>query len=384
MTEKLYDTDAYLSTFTATVLECEPMGDGWDVVLDRTAFFPEGGGQYGDTGFLGGVSVIDTQINGDIIYHRVPTPLEVGRTVNGQVDFPLRFRRMQNHTGEHIVSGLVHRFYGYENVGFHLSDYTMTMDYNGILTPSDLEKIEIYANRAVWANLSVTCTYPSPEELETLEYRSKKELVGDIRIVNVEGIDTCACCAPHVRNTGEIGGIFITDAIRWKGGTRLTAVCGGLALTEYGILRRDEKDLSSLFSAPVGEVFPAAEKMKADYEALRRRHNEVLKENLSLKMEHLPHTEGNLCFFPEGEGDLLREAANLGAAKCTGLFVALAGKDGEGYRYVISSKKPGLRVKAKEINAALSGKGGGSDQMIQGSFLATETQIRDYFKEFTL
>ncbi len=384
MTEKLYDVDSYLSSFTATVLACLPAGNEWDIVLNRTAFFPEGGGQYGDVGTLGGIPVTDTQIKDNLIFHHTAVPLEVGKIIVGQVDFTTRFRRMQHHSGEHILSGLVCRLYGYENVGFHLSDKEMTMDYNGLLSAEDVERIEALANRTVWESRTVSCTFPSSEELTSLEYRSKKALEGPIRIVTVEGIDTCACCAPHVRKTGEIGGIYITDAIHWKGGMRLTACCGEKALDEYKTLRRDEKQLSSLFSAPAGQIATAAEKMKAEYEALRRRHNEVLKENLSFKLEKLPFTEGNLCFFFDGDSDLLRAAANLGAGKCTGLFVALAGADGEGYRYVISSQIPCLRGKAKEINAALSGRGGGSDQMIQGSFLATQTQIRDYFKEFTV
>ncbi len=385
MTEKLYDADAYRSSFSATVQECIPVGETWDIVLDRTAFFPEGGGQYGDEGTLNGIPVTDTQIKEDVIYHRTSAPLTPGTTVEGEVDFALRFRRMQHHSGEHIVSGIVHRLYGYENVGFHLSDTEMTMDYNGLLTGEDLENIESLANRALWENRAVTCFYPTSDALKTLEYRSKKELSGPIRIVSVEGVDTCACCAPHVRKTGEIGGIFITDALHWKGGMRLTVACGDAALKAYSTLRKDEKSLASLFSAPMGQISAAAEKMKAEYEALRRAYNEILRESLLLKLDSLSQTQGNLCFFlPEGTGELLRTAANEGIGKCTGLFVALSGKDGQGYRYVIAAKTSGLKAKSNQINAALSGRGGGSDLMIQGSFSATEQQIRDYFKEFAI
>ncbi len=385
MTEKLYDTDAYLSVFTAKVLNCTPAVNGYDIVLDRTAFFPEGGGQYGDMGTVGGISVTDTQIRDDVIYHRTDAPLTVGQTVEGKVNFAERFRRMQNHSGEHIISGIVHSLFGYENVGFHLGDREMTMDYSGELTGQDLRRVETLANRAVWDNRPIFCGYPSPEELSAMEYRSKKELDGAIRIVTVEGIDTCACCAPHVKHTGEIGGICIVDSIRWKGGTRLTVRCGGDAYGEYAMLREDEKALSALFSAPRGQISPAAEKLQKDYSDLRRQYGQILKENALLKLNQLPSCDGNLCFLlPDGDGDTMRAAANEGVKKCTGLFVCLSGNDAEGYRYVIASSTPGLREKAKEINAALSGRGGGSDAMIQGSFSATEQMIRDYFKEFTI
>jgi len=384
LTEKLYDADAYLQAFSAKVLSCVPAGEGFDVVLDRTAFFPEGGGQNGDTGTLGGARVTDAQIHGEVIYHRTDAPLTVGETVEGRIDFSERFRRMQNHSGEHIVSGIVHSLFGYENVGFHLGADSMTMDYSGELSPTDLEAVEVTANRAVWDNREILCRYPSAEELKTLSYRSKKELTGDVRIVTVKGIDVCACCAPHVKRTGEVGAIVITDAIRWKGGTRMTVRCGPDALAEYGKLRADERALSALFSAPRGENAFAAEKLQKDYSDLRRRYGLLQREIALLKLTQLPEGEKNLCFvLPDGDADTLRAAANEGVKKCTGAFVCLGGSDADGYRYVIAASG-NLRAKAKEINAALGGRGGGSETMIQGSFAASEAEIREYFKEFTI
>lgn len=385
MTEKLYDIDPYLNSFSATVLECIPSEDGYEVILDRTAFFPEGGGQYGDTGFLDGVPVFDTQIRNGVIFHRTKEPISAGTKVDCQLDFDERFRRMQNHSGEHIVSGIVHRLFGYENVGFHLSDGEMTMDYNGEFSPADLRNVEKIANRTLWENREISCRYPSSEELKTLEYRSKKELTEAIRIVTVDGVDVCACCAPHVKRTGEIGGIYIVDAIRWKGGTRLTVRCGVDAYGEYIALREDEKSLSALFSAPRGQIFPVAEKLHQEYADLRRRYSHLLKENALLKLNQISSCEGNLCFLlPDADPDTLRATANEGVKKCTGVFVCLSGNDSDGYRYVIASSNPGLREKAKEINGALSGRGGGSDTMIQGSFSAKEQKIHDYFKEFQI
>lgn len=384
LTEKLYDTDAYLQVFSAKVLSCVPVGEGFDVVLDRTAFFPEGGGQYGDAGSLGGVRVTDTQIRGEVIYHRTDVPLTVGETVEGQIDFFERFRRMQNHSGEHIVSGIVHSLFGYENVGFHLGADFMTMDYSGELSPTDLEAVEAAANRAVWDNREIICRYPAKEELKTLPYRSKKELTGAIRIVCVTGIDLCACCAPHVKRTGEVGAIVISDAIRWKGGTRLTVHCGPDALREHEKLRTDERALSALFSAPRGENASVAERMQRDFADLRRRYGLLQRDAALLRLAQLPEGEKNLCFvLPDGDADTLRAAANEGIKKCSGAFVCLTGADTEGYKYVIAASG-NLRAKAKEINAALQGRGGGSETMIQGSFAASEKEIRDYFKEFTI
>lgn len=385
MTEKLYDTDAYLSEFSATVVDCISAQDGYDIVLDRTAFFPEGGGQSGDVGSLGGTPVIDTQIRDGVIYHRTSGPLSAGSTVKGVLDWGERFRRMQNHSGEHIVSGIVHSRLGFENVGFHLGETEMTMDYDGVLTSVDLKRVEEEANRSVWENRTIHCFYPSEEELNSLEYRSKKDLTEAVRIVTVDGIDTCACCAPHVKQTGEIGGIYIVGSMHWKGGTRLTVRCGSDALKEYSLLREDEKSLSALFSAPRGEIFPAVEKLHQEYADLRRRYHTALKENALMRLEQIPFTEGNLCFLsPCGDGEVMRAAANEGLKKCSGVFVCLFGNDTGGYRYVITSQASGLLEKAKRFNEALSGRGGGSDGMIQGSFACKEETIRDFFKEFNL
>lgn len=383
MTEKLYDLDAYLSEFSATVVDCIPVDDGYDAVLDRTAFFPEGGGQYGDVGSLNGIPVTDAQIRSGVIFHRTPEPLPVGSRVEGILDWGERFRRMQNHSGEHIVSGVIYRLFGFRNVGFHLGDTEMTMDYDGVLTKEDLKRVEDQANRLVWENRPIRCDYPSEEVLEVLEYRSKKDIHEAVRIVEIEGVDVCACCAPHVKSTGEIGGIYLVGSMHWKGGMRITVRCGSDALREYSLLREDETALSSLFSAPRGETFPAAEKMHREYTDLRREYHTVLTENALLRLEQLPPSEGNLCFIsPCCETDVMRAVAKEGLKKCGGVFACLFGTDAEGYRYVITSQSAGLREKAKEINDALSGRGGGSDEMIQGSFACKEGKIRDFFKEF--
>lgn len=214
MTTRLYYIDSHLFEFTATVLRCEENKGRWETVLDETAFFPEGGGQPADTGILGGVRVINAHEKDGTVFHYCDGPLEPGTRVTGLIDREQRLRRMQNHSGEHILSGTAHRLYGCENVGFHMGDAAVVIDFDRELTREDLQRLETEANEAVRANLPVRTFYPSPKELKHLEYRSKKELQGDVRIVEIPGVDRCACCAPHVSFTGEVGLIKILEAER--------------------------------------------------------------------------------------------------------------------------------------------------------------------------
>ena len=238
-TVKLYDENPYETCFEAAVREVsvnEKAGTA-AIVLDRTLFFPEEGGQTPDTGVLAGLPVTDVQIRNGVIIHTVrfakesPVPRE-GATVSGTIDWTHRFSNMQNHTGEHILSGLLHSLYGYENVGFRLSDNTVTLDTGGQLDDAQLCNLERRANEVIYRNVKVTCEYPPEEVLQKLAYRSKKELPGPVRIVTIDGVDVCACCAPHVRRTGEIGLIRIIDVLHTKTNMRLTIVCGSRAL-EY-------------------------------------------------------------------------------------------------------------------------------------------------------
>ena len=237
MTIKLYDDDAYLKEFAATITEISEEKDYIKVVLDRTAFFPEEGGQTPDRGLLNGIPVQDVQIKNDVIYHYLNKDeagtLKVGSEVSGQIDFNHRFSNMQLHSGEHIFSGLVFREYGFNNVGFHLSDNTATMDYDGVLTDEDVLKLETMANEVIVSNKRIFTSYPDEETLKALNYRSKKELSGPIRIVEVEDTDVCACCAPHVKLTGEIGMLKIINRENHRGGVRITYLCGFRALSFY-------------------------------------------------------------------------------------------------------------------------------------------------------
>ena len=254
MTKKLYDADSHLFEFDAAVLSCTPVKDRYAVTLDQTAFFPEGGGQYADTGKLDAARVLDVQEENGGIVHYTDRPLDVGAAVHGTLETEQRFRRMQNHSGEHIVSGLVHTLFGLDNVGFHLGDDDMTVDYNGTLTRDDLDRVETMANQVVARNIPILTQYPDPQILPTLQYRSKLELTENVRIVTIGDVDCCACCAPHVAFTGEIGVIKILDFERYKGGVRCHMLCGETALEDYRDKYRNVQSVSLALCVPQNET----------------------------------------------------------------------------------------------------------------------------------
>ena len=378
--EKLYYLDSHTRRFTATVLECRAAGKEWEVALDRTAFFPEGGGQKSDAGVLGGVRVLETREREGVVWHRCAAPLGVGETVEGEIDWETRFSRMQLHSGEHIVSGIAYSLWGCENVGFHMSEDSATLDFDKELSMEQVAELERRANEAVWADLPYRAWFPSPEELAAMEYRSKKELKGEVRIVEVEGVDRCACCAPHMYRTGEVGMIRIADAARHRGGMRLIMRAGRCALEEAIRQGKDMSALSALFSVPVPQVCGAAEKLKAELENTRALLNRSEKLRMEQQAAALAPTEGNLWLFEETAGrDAMREWCNAAVKKCR-LCAAFSGRDGE-WQYVMASGSMELKKMANTINAAIHGHGGGKD-MIQGSCTATRAEIEKFLEEF--
>ena len=383
MTELLYNTSAYIRSFEATVLSCEPSEERYAVVLDKTAFFPEQGGQYADRGVLNGIAVCDVQIRDGVVYHYTEQPIVVGAAVVGELCFETRFDRMQNHTGEHLVSGCIHSLFGYDNVGFHMNDECLTLDTSGYLTKEQLDCVERMANRAVFENLPVEITYPDDEMLKNLSYRSKMEISDRVRIVTVPGYDACACCAPHVASTGEVGLIKIVDAVRYKGGMRITLKCGSRALADYGMRLCVLSEIAVSLSVKPEEAFASVQRLSDEISALKLQLAGVKKELISCKCEQIPYTEGNLCMIErEADADTLRAMVNLGVEKCTGICAAFAGSDNDGYRFVIGSKTVPLRTCVKEITQALDGRGGGSDAMVSGTLSADAEHIRSYIAAF--
>lgn len=376
-TKKLYYIDSHLFDFEARVLDCRPAETGWAVILDRTAFFPEGGGQPADTGLIGTAPVTDVQERGGEILHFCGQALPVGAHLPCRVEREQRLGRMQNHSGEHIVSGLAHRLFGCENVGFHMGEDCMTIDFDREITWQQLMEIETLANRAVRDNLPVQCSFPEEEALRTLEYRSKKELTGEVRIVEIPGIDRCACCAPHVASTGEIGMIKILDAERHRGGVRLSLCCGMPALEDYRMKQENIAAISQALSAKRHETAGAVARLLSEQQRSKERVAALSMELARLKAAACPATEGNLCLFDDVLDEVaLRELVNLLMDKCGGIAAAFSGSDEAGYRYIMGSRRVDLRRCAKEINRRIDGRGGGKAQMIQGSAAAGAARIR--------
>ncbi len=378
ITEKLYDTDSHLQEFTATVTACEAAPKGWRIALDRTAFFPEGGGQGGDLGFLNDTAVYDTREKEGVIWHYTGQALSCGTAVTGKLDWETRFSRMQQHSGEHIVSGLVHQRFGYDNVGFHLGEKEVTLDFNGNISREELAEIEREANRAVFANLPLRISFPDRETLNTLEYRSKIEIRGQVRIVTIPGVDTCACCAPHVAFTGEIGLIKLTSVQAHRGGVRVSLLAGDRALLDYREKEASVKAVSVLLSAKEERIGEAVEHLKEENYALTGRIMEFQKTMIQRKAAAVPEGTGNIAFFEESlDASAMREFVNLLTRRLKGIACVFTGNDREGYRYVLGSAAWDVRPLCQKLNAAFSGKGGGKPEMVQGSLKGTEKAIRD-------
>ena len=383
MTEKLYNIDSHLFTFEAVVTDCREGKDGWLVELDRTAFFPEGGGQQADTGQIGEARVLDVHEREGEIRHLCDKELAPGSYACA-VDREKRLRRMQNHSGEHIFSGLTHQKYGAENVGFHMAADCMTIDFDRDLSFEELGEIEYEANLAVRANIPVRTFFPSPEELASLEYRSKKELAGAVRIVEIAGIDRCACCAPHVYATGEIGLIKLLGAERHRGGVRLTLLCGMDALDDYRRKLSSAAAVSALLSAKRDEIAPAVERLLEAEEKLKERASILGMRYAALRADSIAPTKGHVCLFDEGLSDAAsRELVNRLVEKTDGAAALFLREEG-GWRYVIGSRTLDLRGAAKEINAFVKGRGGGRPEMIQGSASASAEEIERFFKTWNV
>ncbi len=379
-TTRLFDNDAKAKEFRSLVLSCDKMGDVYKVVLDGTLFFPEEGGQTSDRGMLGGAVVSYVYEEDGIIYHECNAPLKVGDVVDGIIEYDERFRKMQNHTGEHIISGIIHRLYGFENVGFHLGNDGMTMDFSGSLTREQLAQVERLANEAVISCLPVRAYYPTLEELSHINYRSKLELTENIRIVSIGDVDSCACCAPHVSNTGEIGIIKILDFMRYKGGVRVYAVCGFDALEDYGKRYDDVSKISAKISSPRDKVSHGVEKLLDDVSSLKIKVAQRDLELRRLKLDKIQQTDGNLCIFETVEDmNQMRNFANEAVKKCGRICGVFSGDDNSGYRYVIMSRGIALREMTRDINEKLKGKGGGSDEMITGNCLSCRADIEKIF-----
>ena len=378
-TRKLYYEDPLCREFSARVTGCVQAQRGWEISLDATAFYPEGGGQACDTGTLGLVRVMETREREGQILHLCDGPLEPGPAVEGKLDWERRLDLQQQHSGEHIVSGIVHRRFGYHNVGFHVGKEVMQIDFDGPIREEELAGIEEEANRAVWENREVKCWYPSREELPEIFYRTKKELPWPVRIVQVPGYDSCACCGVHVKYTGQIGLIKLISCVKFHQGVRIELVCGRRAWNLVSRVFEQNRQVSQCFSAKMLETGEAARKMNDTLAAREYRIGE-LEKKLAEGIAESYVNYGNVLHFEPGlNGGALRELADRIAEKCGGRAAVFSGTDGNGYSYCLAIREGDLRQLGKELNTALNGRGGGKPNFQQGSVRATRREIEEFF-----
>ena len=379
--KRLYYESSYIKNFTASVTGCREKKDGrWEITLDQTAFFPEGGGQPWDTGTLGGANVLEAHERDGEVIHYTDRPLEAGSQVEGCLDWERRFDHMQGHSGEHILTGCIHRRFGYDNVGFHMGSEEITIDFNGLLTGEELDEMEREANEAIYRNLPVQILTPSPEELENMEYRSKKELSGQVRITVIPGVDVCACCGTHVEHTGEVGLIKVLGMIHYKGGVRISLLCGRKALLHTAKRQKQIASLSVLLAAKQDEVPAAVERLKAEKEKLEMELSRMRQAQTEAKAAALPERSGGLAVFEEMDPVQLRRYCTLLYEGGKGDIVLACARRGDGCLYVLGSSKRDMRSFSKKLNGLLRGKGGGSSLMAQGTFQAEEEEIRRAFE----
>ena len=382
-TRRLYDDDAYLNRFTARVLACTPAKKQgqFEVVLDQTAFFPEGGGQPADRGTLDGANVLDVQTKQGVITHLTDAPLEVGSAVEGLLDMDHRLDSMQQHSGEHILSGILHRMFGCENVGFHIGQEETTLDTSLPIPTEGLAAAEAEANRIVWADLPVQAEYPAPEVLATLTYRSKKAIEGAVRIVTIPGADCCACCGTHVERTGQIGQIKVMGAMNYKGGTRITLACGGRALTAFSQMLEEQAKLRAQFSAKNGQLAAAAQRQADELAAQKARAAQLEQQVFAYTAAQVQEGDQPVLFVHDLSGDSLRRLC-LALSEHTHRPCAVFTQGGQGYAYCLAWNGGDARVLAKAMNAALNGRGGGKPELCSGSVAETDLdKVTAFFHE---
>lgn len=382
MTEKLYDINSYLKEFTATVLSSEEENGFFKIILDKTAFFPEAGGQKSDKGTLSDANVFDVQIENEVITHFTDKAIAVGETVTGKIDFERRFDFMQQHSGEHILSGVAHRLFDCENVGFHLSEEIVTLDFDIPLNLEQIEKIELLANKAVFANEKIHTYYPDDTTLKSIDYRSKGEICGAVRIVEIENTDMCACCAPHVTSTGEIGLIKILSASKLRGGVRLEIKCGLRALLDFKQKHSELQKISQKLCVKPDEAFSAFEKSVSEITSLKFKIGALKREGFSKYISCVEENTVSAIFETDLENKNLQYLADLLYKEKGGIrAVFCEGENGFNFAICGNENLEKLFCAFKENFAV---KGGGRNGFVQGSVSADKDKIVNFFDSFVL
>ena len=377
-TKKFYYEDSHLREFEATVLVCTQTDKGWEVILDATAFYPEGGGQACDLGTLGNVRVLDVRERAEAVIHLCEGPLTVGETVEGTIDWGRRLDQMQQHSGEHILSGLINRTYGYHNMGFHVGSGLMEVDFDGPMTLEQVLALEKQANEAVWANLPLRCWYPLEEELPTVGYRTKKALPWPVRIVEIPGFDKCACCGVHVQRTGEIGLIKVISVAKFHQGVRIQMVCGGRAYDYLNRIFEQNRQVSQAFSAQLTETGAAAKRMNETLAAEKFRATGLEKRIFGLIAERYVNCGDVICFEDGLNPNGVRELAEAIARVCGGTAAVFSGQEGN-YACCLVNQNGDVKELGNAMAKALNGRGGGKPGYFQGSVKATQEEIEAFF-----
>ena len=379
MTRKLYYEDCHMSHFQAQVTGCEKCEKVYEIRLDATAFYPEGGGQACDLGTLNGVQVLDVREREEEILHLCEASLEVGSTVEGIIDYDRRFDLMQQHTGEHIVSGIINRRYGFHNVGFHMGSAMIEIDFDGVVPAEDLRSIEQEANSALWQNLPIRCWYPTEEELPHVFYRTKRALPWPVRIVQVPEFDSCACCGVHVARTGEVGLIKLFSVVPLRGGCRIEMSCGARAMKLLNQAFDQNRLVSQAFSAQWFETGEAARKMNEALSGEKFRMAQLQKRIFEMIAEDYVNFENVVHFEQDLDSAQVRMLADAIAQRCDGTVAVFSGTEEEGYAYAMVDHKNDLRTFGKEMTAALNGRGGGKPNFQQGRVAAKRQEIEAFF-----
>jgi len=373
---KLYYEQPYLKEFEARVSDCSEKNGIFEITLENTCFYPEGGGQPSDTGIIGDANITFVKEQGEDIIHIADKPLEKGKTYTAKIDWPRRYDHMQHHSAEHVVSGIINKLYGADNVGFHIGEEYITMDYNVLLTKEDIEKIEYLSNEAVFKNITIKIDYydNTPE----IDYRSKKELSGIIRIVTIENCDVCACCGTQLSSTGEIGLIKIVSFQKYKSGSRLFMVCGFRALRDYQLKENNISEISAILSCKPYESAKYVAQINEEKERLKFDLMKAKFDLIDIKTAARSPSEKAVVFEENLSSEEMRRFLNNLAEKCKSTAI-FSGNDDEGYKYVFASEREDFPTVVKAMNSALNGKGGGKD-VAQGFLNATKLEIQAFME----
>ena len=378
-TVKLYEQDPCLREFTATVLSCEAAESAWQVTVDRTAFFPEGGGQPADRGTLGAAQVLDVHARGGVVFHTCDRPLEIGAKTLGEVDWDRRFDHMQQHSGEHILSGILCADYHCDNVGFHLGADAVTIDYNAVISWEQALEAERKANEIIWVNREVEIAYPTPETLAQMDYRSKKALTGQVRIVTFPGADCCACCGTHVTRAGQVGLVKVLPCQKFREGVRLEILCGRRALNYLSQVYDGARSAARRLSVKPQSIDGAVERLEMELSNLKERES-CLEEQVFDAIAAENAGRGDVLLLQPSMGpDSVRRLADAVARRCGGLAAVFAGEQ-DRYTYALVRADGGdISSFVKELNRVLHGRGGGRKGFAQGSIQAKQSEITEFF-----